>query len=75
MARKNSCNLEAYRMNKGEQPKTKKFAGLDERDFTTNQTGVPSLDFAGVAKLNGQAIMTPLLSRIVATPQAGGKGK
>jgi hypothetical protein len=62
-------------MNKGEQPKKKKFGGLDERDFTTNQTGVPSVDFAGVAKLNGVAIMSPLLSRVTPTPQQGGKGK
>jgi hypothetical protein len=41
-----------------------KFAGLDERDATNNQSDVPSTYFAGVAKLNGSPLMTQVITKI-----------
>ncbi len=61
-------------MMKGGSQKKPRFAGLDERDFVSNEGDVPITYFAGVRKLPGSAIMTPVIARIKNTP-GGGKGK
>jgi len=60
---------------KGQHQPKPKFAGLDERDFTTVQGDVPSAYFAGVAKLNGSPIMNPVVTKTKKSATTGGKGK
>lgn len=59
---------------KGAERTKPKVASLDAIDVTTNESNIPSTYFAGIAKLNGFAIMTPIISRVKTTP-TGGKGK
>lgn len=61
-------------MNKGQQQKKPKLAGVDYIDFPTNETNVPHTYFAGSRKLNVSWIMTPIIAFTKATP-GGGKGK
>lgn len=47
--------------------------GLDERDVTTNESNVPTTYIAGVAKLNGAAIMSPIITQVKNSPGQGKK--
>lgn len=57
-------------MSKGIERTKKRFAGIDERDLTNNQSGVPCTYFAGVAKLNCAPLMTQIITK---TKSVGGK--
>lgn len=59
---------------KGQQnTKQPKFNGLDDRNATAPQEDVPSPYFAGVAKLNGFPLMTPVITQVKNSPQSGAK--
>jgi hypothetical protein len=58
---------------KGMDQQNPKPTGLDELDVPTNETDVPVTYFAGIAKLNVSWLMVPLITRIVAQDNSGGK--